>query len=272
MQTGGPHLDSTASSEPSAVQLQLAERIADAVAARLNQRAALSSAEPLQQIPSSAPSCNDAAPVHADAQAPEFSRQGDRQPTSDKHAETSAEPSMRSLERKGSQRHACEEDFLAAFLQGSPGRLSSAGQRSCPQACEQDFLAALLLTPGTSGRTSHAASPGLMHRDSCSTDARKAAAMDTAADSRVQPWSAQWAGKLTQQQMEAAVQEVSQHNCPPGPQACHIPDEMQCLLFCMYGSTYGIVLPSWAARSVFYAAQMPHACRQANPDSPRGIQ
>ncbi len=208
MPMGAPCHESDAPAQPPAAQLKLAERIADAVAARLNQREALSSAEPRQQDPSSGPSSSDAAPANAAPQAAGSSSQGARQPSPNKQAVAEADPSQNSLVMNKKQGHVCEEEFLTALLQGSPGRPSSAGQPGRLQACEQDFLAALLMTPGSSERSSNAASPGLMHKDSCSNSDMRFTAVNTGAESGGQPWSAQWAGKLTQQQMETAVHEV----------------------------------------------------------------
>ena len=212
------HRESDASIKPSAVQLQLAERIADAVAARLSQHTLHSAAARPQQLSSSAQTTLDAASAAHAAPQPALVAQGAGQPSPPRHPKAAAEPSMQSLEWTGSGVQACEDEFLAALLQGSPDRPSHAGQHSHPQAYEQDFLAALLLgSPGASGRMSHAASPGLMHRDSCTIPERRAESQ--AADARAQPWTAQWAGKLTLQQMETAVQEVrllNIHTCLTG--------------------------------------------------------
>ena len=207
------HLESDTSIKPSAVQLQLAERIADAVAARLNQTTLPSPSERPQQFPSSAQTSRDAAAAaHAAPQAADVVSQGAARPVPAKHSEAAAESSVRSLERNESWMQACEDECLAALLQGSPGRPSHAEQPGHPQPCEQDFLAALLLgSPGVSDEMSHAASPGLMHKDSCSTSEYRASPV---ADSRAEPWTAQWAGKLTQQQMETAVQEVKTCQLP----------------------------------------------------------
>ena len=218
-----PTREDGASMQPSAVQLQLAEHIADAVAARLNARAA----QHAQREPSTAQACCDMASAHAAPQDAGLNSQKARQTLPSKHAEAATQVPLQSLKREGSQGRACEEDFLAALLQGSPGRPSRAGQPGRPQACEQDYLAALLLTPGTSKPVSHAASPGLMHKASCSTSDSKAGGASPAADSRAQPWTPQWAGRLTQQQMETALQEVQfpkLEEALPGPKPRHFVD------------------------------------------------
>ena len=214
-QTSAPHHEGAASSGPSAVQLQLAERIADAVAARLQHHAVQSSAQQPHRDLSSVQVCCDTTLPHAAPQAASVKGKAAGALSQQMRGDAPEDPSVH-LKERVVHRQACEEDFLAALLQGSPGKPSHAGQPDRPQACEQDFLAALLLTPGTSGRTSHAASPGLMHKDSCSNADGRAAAVEKLADSRVQPWTSQWAGKLTQQQMETAVQEVpAQLSCLP---------------------------------------------------------
>lgn len=226
-----------ASMQPSAVQLQLAENIADAVAAHLNARAE----QHAQQEPSTAQTCWDEALAHAAPQAAALNSQDARQPPPSKHAEAAAQLSLQSVERKGSHGRACEEDFLAALLQGSPGRPSHAGQPGRPQTYEQDHLAALLMSPGTSGRVSHAASPGLMHKHSCSSSDSRAGGVSPAADSRAQPWTPQWAGKLTQQQMETAIQEVQfpkPREALPAPKPCHSVNGVPPLLWWMSRSTH----------------------------------
>ena len=203
------------------MQLQLAERIADAVAARLNRRTAQSLAGRPQHDASGAQTRCDAAPTHMAPQAAGVACESTLQPSTDEHADAAVEVSLHSLERDGSLRQPCKEEIKAALCQGNPVRPSCTGQANSQQACEQDYLAALLLgSPGPSVRISHTASPGLMHKEGCSTASSEAAEAPAVSGSRVQPWTAQWAGKLTQQQMETAVQEVqlellpAQWGCP----------------------------------------------------------
>ena len=206
------------------MQLQLAERIADAVAARLNRHTAQSLAERPEHDASGAQTCCDAAPTHMAPQAAGIACESTLQPSTDNHADAAVELSLHSLERDGSLRQPCKEEGKAALRQGSPVRPSCTGQASSQQACEQDFLAALLLgSPGNSGHVSHSASPGLMHKEGCSNTSSEAAEVAPVSNSRVQPWTAQWAGKLTQQQMEMAVQEVwlPQALCLPDKPAVH---------------------------------------------------
>lgn len=51
-----------------------------------------------------------------------------------------------------------------------------------------------------------------MHREACSAPGSKAAKENAAARRKPEPWSAQWVGRLSMDEMEAAVQEVP-HCC-----------------------------------------------------------
>ena len=223
--------------EPSAVQLQLAERIADAVAARLSRKAMQNTAESHLPGLSAAQSSQSAASTHAEPDtacidgqseqqlspgtsskvaadpSPRYG-QSDRSPIQQvspgKHAEAAVGVVPQSCEDTARQAQACEADFLAALLQGSPGDARISGQSSRPKACEEDFLEVLLLgSPGSARHMRHAASPGLMHRDMCRQPDSRCAEISMSAASRAEPWSAHWVGKLTREEMETAVQEVS---------------------------------------------------------------
>ena len=130
------HGASTAPEEPSPAQMQMAERIADAVAARLSQKAMQSAAGSPRLAPS-----NEHKPLLPSSEFPEEAEQA--MPA--EPCEAAKKHSLPSTAEVAAPGHACEEDFLAALLQGSPGRRVQSGQRAGPQACEQDFLAALLL-------------------------------------------------------------------------------------------------------------------------------
>ena len=205
--------------------LEVAERIADAVAARLSHRATHAAAESLQPAQNTLQQLPDP-PAHTSAGAllaqPEepaavFKRQLQMPagvPDSNK-----AEPSLQGMAGGHLLQQSCEQGASAEVHPGSPFRSGGSGQPKGAEGCAGDFLAALLL--GTSGPCSgqlrHAASPGLMHRQACSHKSSSAESRGSASPPP-EPWTAHWVGKLTQQQMQNAIQEVMLHHLVPAAQ------------------------------------------------------
>ena len=197
--------------------MQLAERIADAVAARLSHKAMQTAAESMLPADSTMPQHpGSAARPSAEAlREPAVVHESQLQMPAGMSDSNAAEPSLQGSARGHDHIQACEQGRSAEAHRGSPTRPGGSGQAKGAEGCEQDFLAALLLgTPGSCpGQLRHAASPGLMHRQACSMESSSASAESRgSASATPEHWTAQWAGRLTQQQMQHAVQEVMLHH------------------------------------------------------------
>ena len=213
-------------------QMQLAERIADAVAARLRHRAMQTAAESMLPAGSTMLQLPDstAQPSAEALGEPAVVYESQLQMPAGIPDSNAAEPSLQGSAGGHDPIQACEQERSAEVHRGSPARPGGSGQAKGAEGCEQDFLAALLLgTPGSChGQLRHAASPGLMHRQACSTKSSSASAESQGSSSRPsEPWTAQWAGRLTQQQMQHAVQEVMLHHLEP---AAHLVKPYQAFL------------------------------------------
>ena len=199
-------------------QMQLAERIADAVATRLSHRAMQTAAESMLPADSTMLQLPDftAQPSAEALREPAVIHESQLQMPAGMSDSNAAEPQGSAGGHDPIQ--ACEQERSAEVHRGSPARPVGSGQAKGAEGCEQDFLAALLLgTPGSCpGQLRHAASPGLMHRQACSTKSNSASAESQgSASPPPEPWTAQWAGRLTQLQMQHAVQEVMLHHLVP---------------------------------------------------------
>lgn len=198
-------------------QMQLAERIAEAVAARLSHKAMQTAAESMLPADSTMPQHpGSAARPSAEAlREPAVVHESQLQMPAGMSDSNAAEPSLQGSAGGHDHIQACEQERSAEAHRGSPARPGGSGQAKGAEGCEQDFLAALLQgTPGSCPRQlRHAASPGLMHMQACSEKSSSASAESQASSSPPpEPWTAQWAGRLTQQQMQHAVQEVMLHH------------------------------------------------------------
>ena len=201
----------------SEAQAQLAERIADTVAARLSHKAKQISAESTQPAHSRLLQLQDptAHPSATAPEAPAVAPGSQLQMPAGLSDGFATEPSLQSSAEGDLLKQACEQERLADAHQGSPVRPGGSGQPKGAEGYEQDFLAALLLgTPGSCpGQLRHAASPGLTHRQACTENSGSASAESRgSASATPEPWTEQWAGRLTQQQMQHAVQEVMLHH------------------------------------------------------------
>ena len=200
----------------------IAERIADAVAARLSHRAMQTAAEsilsahsPRLQLPAST-----ARPPAKALEEPAGGLGSQLQMPAGVSNGDAAKPSLPGSAGGHVLQNAGEQEHSAEAHQGSPVRPGGSGQPKGAEGCEEDFLAALLGTSGSCpGQLRHAASPGLMHRRACSMKSSSASAgSQGSASPSPEPRTAHWVGKLTTQQMQHAIQEVMLHHSAPAAQ------------------------------------------------------
>lgn len=201
--------------DSAALEVRIAERIADVVADFLSHKAMQAGADSSQLVTdiaerlqsSTAEPCMVSSVAQTDGHTDASSEQA--QPSTPLES-AAPESSAQGTRVATSHGPACEQDFLAALLQGSPARPVSLQSVIREPLCEEDFLAALLLgSPGAPEQLRQAASPGLMHALDCSETGSSTAGRHPVASSRPKPWTVQWVGRLTQQEIETATQEVT---------------------------------------------------------------